>query len=277
MVLEPSTDWKKVEISVPSVDTYTNELNGLISFSFGPEVAISFTYVTQANPQQNDDCIYVALDKVDYFPSGATECEGNPCPSEKIEKKLQEVNEIVDGKSVQNADCGPSLKDGSPNPDFPACESAVKKEGIRDVVEGKYNPSDNKTEIEQIGVKSLISELIPSIYKDLSLVRETMKTCFYEPGGSSVAQSCELVRNEVGPDGKLIKNCCYKECYMQDCLASCYLKKDRKDYKSCLFSCLSEKQTEEDRSAANSKSFGIQGIDSCRDSLNFYCCTIPKQ
>ncbi|MCX5712842.1 MAG: hypothetical protein NTY47_07290, partial [Candidatus Omnitrophica bacterium] len=204
--------------------------------------------------------------------------EGDPCPTEEIKNKLDEINVIVDGKSKdQNTNCSPTLPDGKPNLNYPACQTDTKlkeKEGIRDVVEGSYKPSDNKTQVEQIGIKAIIEKIVPSIYKDLALTRDTMKTCFYDPGGSSVVQNCELVKNEVGPDGELIKNCCYKECYMQDCLASCYLKEENKDYKSCLFSCLAEKQTEEDRNAQNTTGFGIKGIDSCRNSFNFYCCTV---
>jgi len=282
MVLEPSTEWKKVEITVPNVDKYSSLINGAITFSFGKlntqDININPDTYNGAIPQPDDDCVFVALDKIEYLPSGGTECEGNPCPTDEIKKKLEEINILVDGKSAeQNTNCSPSLPDGKPNPNYPACQTDTKlkeKEGIKDVAEGDYKPSDNTTQIEQIGIKTIIEKIVPSIFKDLSLTRETMKTCFYEPGGSSVAQSCELVRNEVGPDGELIKNCCYKECYMQDCLSSCYLKEDRKDYKSCLFSCLAEKQKEEDNNAKRANSFKIEGIDSCRHSLNFYCCTI---
>jgi hypothetical protein len=282
MVLEPSTEWQKVEITVPDVDVYSNDINGTITFSFG-RLNTQNQYMNPETyngtiPQPNDDCVFVALDKIEYLPSGGTECEGDPCPTEEIKKKLDEINIIVDGKSnSQSANCSSSLPDGKPNPNYPACQNTTKlkeKEGIRDVVEGIYKPSDNKNEIEQIGIKAIIETIVPSIFKDLNLTRETMKTCFYEPGGSSVVQNCELVKNEVGPDGELIKNCCYKECYMQDCLSSCYLKEVRKDYKSCLFSCLAEKQTEEDKNAQSTGGFVIEGIDSCRNSLNFYCCTI---
>lgn len=287
ITLEPSISWKKIEIAVPDVDQYieANPYNGKITFSFGQDywaydnlgkaVLISRSNSSDRFDIANDDCVFIVLDNVDFLPSGTSGCEGDPCPSQEIKKTLEEIIEIVEGKpNDENAKkCSANLPNGKPNPDYPACKNNKEKEGIKDVVNKEYNKSDNKNEMEQIGLRTIIKEIVPSIYEELNLTRESMKTCFSEPGGSSIAQSCELVKNQVGPDGKLIKNCCYKECYIQDCLASCYLLKERGDYNNCLFSCLAERQKEEDKNASKVGALGVQDIDSCRHSLNFYCCT----
>ena len=178
-------------------------------------------------------------------------CQGEPCPAESIEKKIKEIKDIVEGI-----------------PNQPAGENKKEKEGIKDVVEAKKKTGEeaieDKERREQIGIIPIINEVVPNILKDLKIqVRDPMKKCISTEALTGRVLDCTSAIHGVGPEGILIKNCCYGEKWFQECFAQCYLEKNE-DYKKCLKKCL-EKKAEE---------MGIKDAADCRHLINFYCCTI---
>ncbi|MFH1656269.1 MAG: hypothetical protein ABH956_00660 [Candidatus Nealsonbacteria bacterium] len=189
-----------------------------------------------------------------------------PCPAQKIEEKIKEIKDIVEGVPNQPAEN----------------EEKKEKEGIKDVLEAKKKTKkeaieDNATR-EQIGIKPIVNEVVPKIIEDLAgMVRNPIKKCVSGFTGISQVLSCSNSINGIGPEDKLIKECCYNEKWFQECLGQCYLegpknessdnnstgKKEESEYKKCLKSC-------QDKKAKETK---IDAISDCLHLINFYCCS----
>jgi len=186
-------------------------------------------------------------------------CIGEPCPLEEIKDKYQEIVDIIEGIKEE------------PAPSY--CPSLKSKEGIKDVVEGKRKTGKEKEDDkcrEQIGIKSLIEEIIPSLNKDVELLlRDRLKLATPNLGG--ILLKCERVKNEIGPDNRLIKYCCYDQPYYKICLARCAYEKgfdkekNKNEYKRCLYQCFKNME----------KIYNIPEISSCHHKWNFFSC-VPK-
>jgi len=203
-------------------------------------------------------------------------CVGDPCPLEEIRNKYQEIVDIVEGKASTEL-CGPcgDFKEPEHKQFKDECIPKRQKEGIKDIVSGerkksikaKRDPSCR----EQIGIKALIEETIPTVNRDLQLmVRDRMKNCASSIG--SFFGNCSELKNEIGPDNRLIKYCCYDQKFYTDCQSWCqydtgFKKEDKENqehiYKECMYKCLKEKE----------KEYHIPDISHCRNLLNFYCCS----
>ena len=184
-------------------------------------------------------------------------CQGKPCPDADIEKKVQEIIDIVEGK-----------------PNKPADEDKKDKEGIRDVATAKKKTKKESIEDhdtrEQIGINAVVDDVVQGVLRDLGLkVRNTMKKCVSDTQAVSDPFSCQESINTVGPNGDLIKDCCYEEDWYQNCLYQCYLENGEDDqendkYKKCLHQC-QLKVAEEKNTPAIAK---------CLNKVNFYCCNL---
>ncbi len=189
-------------------------------------------------------------------------CTGNPCPSTEISQQLQKIIEILEG-----------------NPQGQGGNSAKQKEGIRDVVNGpqKSNPNRDEKIREQIGINTIINEIVPKILEDLNVtVRERMKACVSDISSDSsdeeaafeetqTLSNCKSAIKGVGPQGRIILSCCLEEPEFKECLTACYLEKGEQKYKQCLDTCLLEK-------SQNLSGEKAEILKNCRHYLNFYCC-----
>lgn len=178
-------------------------------------------------------------------------CEGQPCPTAAIAKKIQDIKNIIEG---------------IPNGEKP--EGKKDKEGIKDVVNANKKTKESDIEDsearEQIGIKTIIESAVPKIINDLEgEVREPMKRCLIGETQGSEAMDCKSAVSNIGPNDELIKTCCYKEKPYTNCLSQCYLENGNTDYKKCLKKCL-EKEAEKNKT---------EDIKTCLHVINFYCCT----
>lgn len=179
-------------------------------------------------------------------------CQGNPCPDGQISNNIDTIKDIVKGKPDKLAEN----------------EEKKEKEGIRDVVEGKRKEKEESREDperrEQVGINTIIDDVVPSLILSIDLaVRQPLKQCVSGDRSKTDAFNCSNAKNGVGPDGKLILDCCYSESWYQDCLSQCYLETDEKKYKECLGQCQGKA----------AKKFKEPAISRCFNAVNFYCCT----
>jgi hypothetical protein len=181
-------------------------------------------------------------------------CTGSPCPSGAIAQKMVEITNTVKGISQQESS-----------------ESTKKqKEGIKDVVDGKKKNKDlskDEEAREQIGLKTIIKDIVPQLISDLEESRITMQKC--STGGIQGvrdATSCQNAISGIAPGGMQIKQCVRTEDWFQKCLTRCYLEKGITDYTKCLMDCQKE---EAENSGIPEKAYSFHEI-------NFYCCQTTR-
>lgn len=177
--------------------------------------------------------------------------EDTPCPYKEIDDQIKEI------KNISNR--------------------------IAELVDGKNNEGEEtpEQEIANIGITSIIKDVIPKIFEDLEIkIREPMKHCVSETvsdvsdseasfKGQMVLSNCESATKEIGANGVIIQNCCLDQPEFQGCLGLCYLEKGDKLYKDCLQNCLEKKAKELETSGYKEES---DILKTCRHKLNFYCC-----
>ncbi|MDD5431348.1 MAG: hypothetical protein PHP03_03970, partial [Candidatus Pacebacteria bacterium] len=176
-------------------------------------------------------------------------CEGSPCPDGAIQAKLKEISEIVNGSSESSG--------------------KKQKEGTKDVVEQSIKTEEKDKEDsasrEQVGIQPIIKQVVPKILEDLQVdVRDRMKFCVSTASKGNQAVNCQNVTNQIGPEGRIIKNCCYSEIWFIECEQQCYLEAGDKNYKACTYKCL-DKQA---------KKYNIEDMKYCRQMVNFFCCAL---
>jgi hypothetical protein len=187
------------------------------------------------------DCIKSCGDNPQY-PEGA-------CPKADIQKQFDKINDILEGVPEGQGD---DVKD---------------EEGIKDVVEGpkKQDSEEDEEAREQIGIITIIDEIVPKIIEDLAgPVRASMKTCLADVPNEEtgehdqpqvVLSDCISTIGSLG-DGGEIRKCCLGEQSYNDCLIQCYLETGEA-YKNCLGGCINQK--------------GGETAD-CHHQINFFCC-----
>lgn len=176
-------------------------------------------------------------------------CQGNPCPSEEINNRLKEIEDIAFNQDKQS--------------------------GIKNIIDNDFDINDNKNyeNPKEIGLKQIIETTIPDIIKKgLSETEGQLKECLVDYGkiaelaGSEDFQenvtalvNCQTAIYQTDQEGNLIESCCEEEKPYEKCLENCYLKKD---YQKCLPECLKNEDNKK----------GASTIQKCRHKINFYCC-----
>ena len=199
----------------------------------------------------------IALDRkiikaVDEMQISASQCTSQRCTSICIKTKLKCI------KSCQGTPC-------------PFGDIAAKSQAIAEIQSQIKKLAEEKEKLE-MGIIPLIDEIVSEILKiTQDEVRTGMQNCALketvELEDPKIAMpDCERAVQSVGPKGEILRLCCLEEPEYQQCLNSCYLETQNENYENCLQNCLTQKSREKNK----------EEIAYCRNRLNFFCCTPPK-
>lgn len=179
---------------------------------------------------------------VGCFSCTELDCSGTPCPTSEIEAILVKIKEI--------------------------------QEEINKLVNGKLEGETFKEREENIGIITIIDEMVPEILKDLELtIRYPMKHCASKEWEEqeTILLKCPQAEGGTTPGGKVINFCCNtyywkgnekKQTPFGDCFGECYLEKGQEEHRKCVQECLNRK----------GKELKDKNLPLCLHYINFYCC-----
>lgn len=144
-------------------------------------------------------------------------------------------------------------------------------EDIRDLI--------RQTVYGQDGIFFIIDNVIPKLLEDLDnylYLSKPLKECITETSPEAAEElppiilaDCESALRAIGPERRVIENCCLDEPEFQKCLDQCHLKEGQEQYKDCLRDCLkSESETLRNQNKIRESEI----IATCMHKMNFYCC-----
>lgn len=169
-------------------------------------------------------------------------CFGEACPKDDIRKQLEKINGI--------------------------------KEEINKLVNGKLEGETLEEKEENIGIITIIDEMVPEILKELeSTIRYPMKHCASKEWEEqeTILLNCLQAAGATTPEGKVINFCCNtyywkgnekQQTPFGDCFGECYLEKGQEKHRKCVQECLNRK----------GKELNDKDLPLCLHYLNFYCC-----